>query len=142
MKAVSTDDEANLILRFADNNFCEDATANVSLSMVEYPAYQNRIEFFGTKGAVRVEYDGELFIGKSDNENWSKVEIDLNEAVEGVRNTGWNNGFLTFAAEIVTAIREGKTSVENAATFEDGYRVQLLMDAARKSDETGAIVKL
>lgn len=142
MKAVSTDDEANLILRFADNNFCEDATANVSLSMVEYPAYQNRVEFFGTKGAIRVEFDGEFFISKSDSENWSKVEIDLNEAVEGVRNTGWNNGFLTFAAEIVKAIREGKTSIVNAATFEDGYRVQLLMDAARKSNEIGAIVKL
>ena len=142
MKLVSTDDEANLILRFADNEYCEDATANLSLSMVEYPAYQNRVEFFGTKGAIRIEYDGETYLGKPDGETWNKVEIDLNENVEGARNTGWNNGFLAFAAEIVGAIRTGKTEVENAATFADGYRVQLLMDAARKSNETGAIVKL
>lgn len=142
IKQVSTDDEANLILRFADNEFCEDATANLSLSMVEYPAYQNRVEFFGTKGAIRVEFDGETSIGKTDGETWHKVEIDLNESVEGVRNTGWNNGFLAFATEIVAAIREGKMTIENAATFADGYQVQLLMDAARKSNETGAIVKL
>jgi predicted dehydrogenase len=142
IKQVTTDDEANLILRLADGEFCEDATANLSLSMVEYPAYQNRVEFFGTKGAIRVEFDGETYLGKTDGETWNKVEIDLNEGVEGARNTGWNNGFLAYATEIVGAIKEGETTVENAATFADGYQVQLLMDAARKSNETGAIVKL
>ncbi len=142
LKAVSTDDEANLILRFADGEYCEDATANLSLSMVEYPAYQNRVEFFGTSGAIRIEYDGETYIGKPDGENWDKVEIDLNDGLENVRDTGWNNGFLAFASEIIKAIQNGAAMVENAATFADGYRVQLLMDAARKSNETGAVVKL
>ncbi len=142
VRKVLTDDEANLTLRFADNEFCEDATANVSLSMVEYPAYQNRIEFFGTKGAIRVEFDGEIFVGKADEQSWRKVEFELNEGVEGARNTGWNNGFLAFATEIIKAIQDGKTTVENAATFADGYQVQILMDAARKSNATGAIVKL
>lgn len=141
-KRVSTDDEANLILRFADGGVCEDATANISFSMVEYPAYQNRVEFFGTKGAIRVEFDGETYLGKAGEETWQKVEIDLNEGAEDARNTGWNNGFLAFATEIIGAIREGKTEVENAATFADGYQVQLLMDAARRSNETGALVKL
>ena len=142
MRLVSTDDELNLILRFADSQLTEDATANVSVSMVEYPIYQNRVEFFGTKGAVRVEYDGEFFIGKAGEDEWRKVEVDLNEAVEGARPTGWNNGFLAFAREIIKALRNGETVVENAATFEDGYKIQLLLDAARKSDETGAVIKL
>ncbi len=142
MKRVTTDDELNMILRFADSQLTTDATANVSCSMVEYPAYQNRIEVFGTRGAIRVEYDGEFFIGKAGEEAWQKISIELNESVEGARPTGWNNGFLTFAAEIVKALRSGKTTVENAATFADGYQIQLLLDAARKSDKTGAIVKL
>ena len=142
IKQVTTDDEANLILRFADGEFCEDATANLSLSMVEYPAYQNRVEFFGTKGAIRIEFDGETSIGKPDGETWNKIEFNADEGIEGVKNTGWNNGFLAFATEIIAAIREGKTTVENAATFADGYQVQVLMDAARKSNETGAIVKI
>jgi predicted dehydrogenase len=142
MRLVTSDDEANLILRFADGDLTEDATANVSVSMVERPVYQNRVEFFGTDGAIRVEYDGEFFIGRAGDENWQKVEADLNEAVEGARATGWNNGFLAFAQEIVQSLMEGKITVENAATFEDGYKIQLLLDAARKSEETGTVIKL
>ena len=142
IRAVTTDDETNLILRIADGELTEDATANVSLSMVEYPSYQNRIEIFGTSGAVRVEHDGELFVGKAGEEAWRKVEIDLNESVDGARATGWNNGFLAFATEIVKTLRAGETSVAKAATFADGYRVQLLMDAARESDKTRAAVNL
>jgi len=142
MREVTTDDETNLILRFADGELTEDATANVSVSMVEYPIYQNRVEFFGTNGAIRVEYNGEFFIGNAGEETWQKIDIDLNESVEGARATGWNNGFLAFAVEIVESLRDGKTSVEDAATFEDGYKIQLLLDAARESDKTGATVKL
>ncbi|MDQ3041468.1 MAG: Gfo/Idh/MocA family oxidoreductase [Acidobacteriota bacterium] len=142
MREVTTDDEVNLILRFADGELTEDATANISCSMVEYPSYQNRIEIFGTKGAIRVEYDGEFFIGKAGEEDWRKVEIDMNKSVEGARATGWNNGFLAFAAEIIKSLQDDKTLVENAATFEDGYKIQLLMDAARESDKTRAAVNL
>ena len=144
LRAVTSDDEANLILRLADNDLTEDATASVSLSMVEYPIYQNRVELFGSKGAIRVEYDGELFAGYAakGEESWTKIQIPLNEAVEGVRNTGWNNGFLEFARELVEALRRGETTLANAATFEDGYRVQIALDAARKSNETGTIIKL
>lgn len=142
LKRVTTDDETNMILRFADSKLTENATVNVSCSMVEYPAYQNRIEIFGTTGAVRVEYDGEFYIGKAGEEEWRKVEISLNEAVEGARATGWNNGFLAFASDIIQALKDGRNTVDNAATFADGCQVQALLDAARKSDETGAAVKL
>lgn len=142
LKTVTTDDETNIILRFAGSELCEDATANISVSMVEYPVYQNRVEFFGTKGAIRVEYDGELFVGGTGEAAWRKIDVELNESVPGARATGWNNGFLAFAREIVKSLREGKTRVENAATFEDGYRIQLLLDAARESDRTSTVVKL
>lgn len=141
-KKVTTDDEANLILRFAAGELVTDATANVSLSMVEYPAYQNRVEIFGTKGALRVEFDGELFAGNVEKEQWEKVEINFNEAVEGARATGWNNGFLSFAAEIIEALREGKTTVENAATFADGCAIQKLIDAAHESNASGKAIKV
>lgn len=142
MRVVTTDDETNMLLRFADGEFVEDATANVSLSMVEYPVYQNRVEVFGTKGALRVEFDGEIFVGKKGVESWEKLDIELNKAVEGVKNTGWNNGFLAFAEPIIKAMQNGETTVENAATFEDGYRNQIVLDAARESNEKGCAVKL
>lgn len=142
MREVTSDDESNLILRFADNDLTEDATANISTSMVEYPSYQNRLELFGTAGAIRVEYDGELFVGKPGEERWQKVEINLNERLETAPNTGWNNGFLVFAEEIVKALQAGKIEVENAATFEDGYKIQIALDAARESSASGCAVKI
>jgi predicted dehydrogenase len=140
LRSVSTDDEANLLLSLTDGPFTEDATANISASMVEYPAYQNRVEFFGTKGAIRIEYDGQLFVGRADSQNWEAVDVDLNDGVEGARPTGWNNGFLSFAAELVAALERGETTVPHAATFEDGYKIQLALDAARESNRTGCAI--
>jgi predicted dehydrogenase len=70
------------------------------------------------------------------------MDIELNKAVEGAKNTGWNNGFLAFATEIVKALKEEKTKVENAATFEDGYKIQLALDAARESNRTRCAVEI
>jgi predicted dehydrogenase len=143
MRPVTSDDESNLILRFSGSELTEDgATANVSVSMIEYPEYQNRVELFGSEGAIRVEYDGELFVGRpggGEDESWKKIDLVLNEAVEGARNTGWNNGFLAFATEIIEALKQGKNYVENAATFEDGYKIQLALDAARESNAAGRV---
>ena len=141
-REVTTDDEANLILRLTGGDLTTDATANISTSVVEYPAYQNRVELFGTAGAIRIEYDGEVFIGKPSADKWEKVEIDLNDRLENAPNTGWNNGFLVFAEEIIKSLRAGTTSVENAATFEDGYKIQIAMDAARESSASGCVVKI
>jgi len=142
LREVTSDDESNLILRFADNDLTEGATANISCSMVEYPSYQNRIELFGASGALRVEYDGELFVGKPGEQSWKKIEIDLNDRLETAPNTGWNNGFLVFAEKIVKALQAGETIVEDAATFEDGYKIQIALDAARRSNESGCAVKI
>ncbi|MDQ6788345.1 MAG: Gfo/Idh/MocA family oxidoreductase, partial [Acidobacteriota bacterium] len=143
MRAVTSDDEANMILRFADNDLVEDATANVSVSMVEFPNYQHALEFSGTKGALRVEYKGEVFVAKAGENNWRQIEnISLGTAIEGVGDTGFSRGFMAFAPEIIKAIREGKTEIENAATFADGLKVQEVLDAAHESNRSGCIVKL
>jgi predicted dehydrogenase len=36
----------------------------------------------------------------------------------------------------------GAGEIENAATFEDGHRVQMVLDAARESDAEGKVVNL
>src|SRR6185503_21226321 len=59
LREVTTDDEANLLLRFRDGELTEGATGNVSLSLVEAGAPQNEIEFFGSTGAVGVNEFGE-----------------------------------------------------------------------------------
>ena len=141
-RAVTTDDEANLILRLADGDLTEDATGQVSVSMTEYPKYQNRMEFFGTTGAIRVEARGEVFTARSGETDWTQIEVDLGKNVEGVPDTGFARGFMNFAPAIIEAIASGKTEIEHAATFEDGVRVQKVLDAAHESNETDQVVKI
>ena len=142
LRGVTTDDEANLILRFADSDLTGDATAMVSASMIEYPKYQNRMEFFGSGGAIRVEHRGEVFLGTAGENDWTEIETDLGKNIEGVPDTGFSRGFMNFAPKIVEAILAGKTEIENAATFEDGLRVQKVLDAARESNETSCLVEI
>jgi predicted dehydrogenase len=141
LRGVTSDDEANLILRFAVSRLTEDATGTIAVSMVENPKYQNRMEFFGTEGAIRVEARGEIFLAKAGETDWNEIETDLGRAVEGVPDTGFSRGFMSFAPKIVEAVREGKT-IEHAATFADGWRVQKILDAARESDKNGLIIKI
>jgi predicted dehydrogenase len=142
MRAVTSDDEVNMIVRFADGDLTEDATGIVSLSMTEYPKYQNRVEFFGDKGAMRIEHRGEIFIGKKGDDDWREFDSKLGKTVEGVPDTGFARGFMEFAPKIIDAIRNGKPAIEYAATFEDGLKVQVVLDAARESNEKGAMVKI
>src|SRR5262249_26993194 len=58
LREVTTDDEANLLLRFADTELTEGATGNVSMSMVEAGAPKHLLEIFGAHGALRIEDNG------------------------------------------------------------------------------------
>ncbi len=136
-RPVTSDDEANLILRFADNDLTLGTTGTASMSMVESGKPEHRLEIFGSRGALMIEEGGDLWQSKTGEGEWRSVETKRGELAPGMRDGGWSRGFTTFSREIVKALREGRTSVAGAATFEDGYRTQLVLDAARRSHETG-----
>ncbi|CAN5831314.1 Gfo/Idh/MocA family oxidoreductase [soil metagenome] len=142
LREVTSDDEANLIVRFADSELTEDATGTISISVVEYPNYQNVVEFFGSEGAIRIDFRGEIELAKKGETDWREVETDLGKKVEGIYDTGFSRGFMEFAPRIIEAIREGKTEIEHAATFEDGLKIQKVLDAAHESNEKRCVVKI
>ncbi len=141
LRQVTTDDEANMLLRFSDGPITKNTTGLVSVSMVEQPEYLNRIEFFGTLGAMRIDQRGEIFVAKN-GEEWQQAEAYIGRNLEGAPDTGFARGFVEFAPLIIDAIRTGSSSIEHAATFEDGVKVQRVLDAARASDRTGIVVTL
>jgi predicted dehydrogenase len=141
-REVTSDDEANLTLRFHPAGFAEDATATISVSMTEYPEYQNRVELFGSTGALRIDSKGELFVGDVDAGEWRQVPVDIGENIPGNADTGFARAFRFIAPLIIEAIREGKTTLEHAATFEDGLRVQKVIDAAHRSNDSGRVEEL
>ena len=136
-REVTTDDEANLLLRFDDGDFTDGATANVSMSMVEAGEPQHLLEIFGADGALRLGERGELGRSAVGDGEWQRVEVDQGELAPGLKDSGWARGFTAYSRKIVETISAGRTTVEGAATFEDGYRTQLVLDAARRSNESG-----
>lgn len=142
VRRVTTDDEANLLLRFSESELTENATGNVSLSMVESGKPEHLLEIFGAEGGLRVEDRGDLWQAKIGAGEWRRVEVDETELAPGLRDSGWARGFTIYAQKIVDALRDGQDTVTAAATFEDGYRTQLVLDAARQSSESGCWTKI
>ena len=135
VREVTTDDEANLLLRFDGDSSV--LTGNASLSMVQAGASAHVVEIFGSEGAVKVDGNGYVWSAKRGDTEWTSIEIDRGYLAPGMAEGGWSRGFTAFSKKIVDALREGRTTIEGAATFEDGYRTQLVLDAARRSDQKG-----
>lgn len=142
VRAVTTDDEAKLMFRFADGPLTEGATGAAALSVVESGKYENRLEIYGTKGALMVEETGELWRSPTGSGVWRPVQVDQDHMAQGMRESSWSRGFTAFAVAICDALRAGRTTVQDAATFEDGHRVQIVLDAIRTSNENGCWVTI
>lgn len=140
MRPVTTDDEAKLLFHFSDGPHTEGATGTASISVVESGKYENRFGIYGTKGALMVEENGELWLSPMGSGTWRPVQVDQDHTAQGMREGSWSRGFTAFSVAICEAMRAGKTTVKDAATFEDGYRVQLALDAIRASNESGCWV--
>src|SRR4029078_11542347 len=60
-RAVTSDDEAKIFFRFANGPNNIETTGAASLSVVESGKYENRLEVYGTTGALMVEESGQLW---------------------------------------------------------------------------------
>ncbi len=135
-KTVTTDDEAIMTLRFTDGEMSNAATGAISMSVVESGRPEHRMEFFGSKGAVRLEGD-RLSHSATSTSEWTPIELSKGALAAGMSDNEWSRGFTTLSREIVKALREGRSAVDGAATFEDGHRTQLVLDTVRRSHESG-----
>jgi predicted dehydrogenase len=141
-RRVTTDDEAKLMLRFADSSLTAGATGTVSMSVVESGKHLNQLEVYGTTGSLMVEETGELWHSPAGSGAWRPVQLDQDKIAPGMKDGSWSRGFTAFSREIVKALQQGRKTVEGAATFEDGYKIQLVLDAARESDKNGCFVNV
>lgn len=141
-REVTSDDEGNMILKFADSDLTEDASGTASFSVVEAGKYDYNCKIFGTEGSIIVGESGELRFAKMGDKDWQHMEIDLGDPPPNRNPSGWSRGFANFSKEIVSALKEGKTKVPNAATFEDGLQIQKVLDAARESNSSGCRISV
>ena len=136
-RAVTTDDEAKLLFRFADGPLTNRTTGGASLSVVESGKHDNRLEIYGSSGALMVEESGELWHSPFGSGAWRRVEVELDQMAQGMRESSWSRGFTTYSRRIIDAMQSSRTTVPDAATFQDGHRVQQVIDAVRASNESG-----
>src|ERR1043166_6510226 len=142
MREVTSDDTVRMLLRFVESPFVKGATGSASLSVVESGKLQNQLEVYGSSGALMVEENGALWHSPAGSGDWRPVAVDRDPVAPGMRDSSWERGFTTYSKAIIAALRAGNTTVEDAADFEDGHRTQLVMDAARESNESGCWVKV
>jgi predicted dehydrogenase len=136
---VTSDDEAKLLFRFSEGS---DVTGTASLSVVESGRYENRLEVYGSTGALMAEETGELWHSPAGSGSWRPVQVDQDAMAKGLRESSWSRGFTGSSCAIVDTLRTGRKTVKDAATFEDGYRAQLVLDAARESNNSRCWVKV
>ena len=103
---------------------------------MESGRYENRVEIYGSSGALMVEETGELWHSPAGSGAWRRVEVEPDRIASGINDSSWARGFTRFSCAILDALRTGKKTVPDGATFEDGYRVQLVLDAARESNKS------
>lgn len=140
MRPVTSDDEAKLLFRFADSELTKKTTGAAALSVVESGGHENRLEVYGATGALMVEDTGELWHSPAGSAAWRPVPVDQDPMAAGMRPGSWSRGFTALSGAIIDSLHEGRTSVEGAATFADGYQIQLVLDAARESNKRGCWV--
>jgi predicted dehydrogenase len=132
VRAVTTDDEALMLLRFDGR-----ATGTAALSVVAAGDYEHRVEVFGSEGALKIEGESSLWRARVGEKGWRRVGVESAPLADGMRDSEWSRGFTIFARELVKALRDGRAGVEGAATFEDGHHIQLVLDATRNAHESG-----
>ena len=141
-RPVTSDDEAKLLFRFSEGQLGSGVTGAASLSVVESGRYENRLEIYGSTGALMAEETGELWHSPAGSGAWRPVQGDQDAMAKGMRASSWSRGFTAFSFALIDALRSGKKTVKDAATFEDGYRIQLVLDAARESNNSKCWVRV
>jgi predicted dehydrogenase len=128
LRVVTSDDEVQALLGFGGG-----LTAAMSLSAVEPGKPTHGVEVFGSRGGLRVE-GLELFRAEVSGRRWEPVALPSPEPLpEGMPDNEWAQGFWRYARAITEALRAGARTLPGAATFEEGWRNQRVLDAIRRS---------
>jgi len=131
-KPVTSDDEALVLLRWPGG-----ITGEISLSVVSSGEFGHSIELSGEHGALRAE-GTKLWFAALASGKWEPVETaPLLDLAPGMPDTEWSHGFLFLARALTDAWQRGDSALPLAATFEDGWKNQRVLDAVRRSSTAG-----
>ena len=109
------------------------ALCSVFVSGVARHGIGNQTQIFGSEGAILLADSDEKLLVARAGEDFADMSLsDRNADLPGIGPGIWNVSFVALMAELTAAIREDR-ELAWGATFEDGHRCQVVMDALRQS---------
>ena len=138
-KEVRTADDAFQAM----GTFVGGGTFNIGSNIAVRHAEGWELEVYGTEGTIKMLQDNKVLAGIG---NDPLEEVDLEVALEipdGMNPVaaGYYNAFYRSLDEVYKALSENGVN-PSLPVLEDGYGVQVVMDAIRRSDEEGRTVLL
>jgi predicted dehydrogenase len=107
--------------------------ADVMMSAAARHGFDNLTRIFGSEGTLILDNsDEKLLVGRGSGAFEDLSVPDLNAGLPGIGGGIWNVSFVGLMRELTSASLEGR-DVGAGATFEDGYRNQLVLDAVLAS---------
>ncbi len=138
-KEVRTADDAFQAM----GTFVGGGTFNIGSNIAVRHAEGWELEVSGTEGTIKMLQDNKVLVGIG-NDSLEEVELEVAlEIPEGMNPVaaGYYNAFYRSLDEVYKAL-SGDEINPHLPILEDGYVVQLVMDAIRRSDEEGRTVKV
>jgi predicted dehydrogenase len=127
---ATADDLTHFMLEMASG-----ALVSVFISSVARNGLDNTMQVFGSEGTlVLSNTDEKLLFAKAGGEFEDITENDPNAALPGVNKGIWNVSVVAAMREFAAAIAD-KRPLKEGATFVDGWKNQLVLDAVLKSTE-------
>lgn len=142
MRPVTADDTFTLFCRFARSG-----RGMINVSVVTRFGSGERMELYGSQGTLILDNEGRLYGAKAGEERLQQLPIPK-EYSDGVSSDDQRlRPFVRLAGDFVNAVRESKVAgrplgQEVPPSFADGFKVQQVIDAARRSTEAKSWVSL
>lgn len=109
------------------------ALVNVFLSGVARHNLDNQTQIFGSEGTILLSNKDERLLVARTGEPFKDMSVeDPKATLEGINSGIWNVSVVSAMQELVGAIREERL-LRGGATFVDGWRNQLILDAVKLS---------
>lgn len=112
------------------------ALVQIFMSGVAATNMGNETQIFGSKGTLTLSNSDERLMFAKAGEAFTDITVkDPDAALDGLNSGIWNVGVLGALRELVSAIDEDRP-LARGATFVDGFRNQMVLDAVQKSTKT------
>ncbi|MCC7143348.1 MAG: Gfo/Idh/MocA family oxidoreductase [Candidatus Eisenbacteria bacterium] len=132
MRLVTADDLATASLKMRSG-----ALAEVSISLIEVER-RHEIVINGSRAAARWREQGPLELWRSRERGWETIEVPDELPPSGglgIPDTDWARCFLRLMRAVARTLTAGEAQLPEAASFRDGHRNQLVLDAVYRSSE-------